>query len=47
VNSDKIDVQLPSLICEPTIARHPNITPATVSLSNFIGDYLLAPGMAD
>jgi hypothetical protein len=47
VNAEKIDVQLPSLICEPTIARDPNITPATVSLSSFIGDYLLAPVMAD
>jgi hypothetical protein len=47
MNSDKIDVQLPSLICEPTIARDPNITPATVSLSNFVADYLVAPVMAD
>ncbi len=47
MNSDKIDVQLPSLICEPTIARDPNLTPATVSLSNFIGDDLVAPVMAD
>ncbi len=45
--NDKIDVQLPSLICEPTIAKDPNITPATVSVSNFVGDHPLAPVMAD
>jgi hypothetical protein len=33
VNSDRIDIQLPSLVCNPTIAKDPKRTPATVSLS--------------
>ncbi len=34
VNSDRIDAQLPSLVCDPTIAMDPERTPATVSLSD-------------
>jgi hypothetical protein len=37
VNSNRIDVQLPSLICDPTIAKDPKRTPATVSVSNLQG----------
>jgi len=33
VNSDRIDIQLPSLVCNPPIAKDPKRTPATVSLS--------------
>ncbi len=33
MNSDRIDIQLPSLVCNPTIAKDPKRTPATVSLS--------------
>jgi len=33
VNSDRVDVQLPSLICNPTIAKDPKRTPATVTVS--------------
>jgi hypothetical protein len=32
VNPDRIDVQLPSLICDHTIVKDPKGTPATVSL---------------
>jgi hypothetical protein len=32
MNPDRIDVQLPSLICDHTIVKHPKGTPATVSL---------------
>jgi len=34
VNSDRIDAQLPSPICDPTIVKDPKRTPATVSLSD-------------
>jgi hypothetical protein len=33
VNSDRIDVHLPPLICDPIIAEDPKITPTTVFLS--------------
>ncbi len=33
MNSDRIDVQLPSLICDPTIVKDPRRTHTTVSLS--------------
>ncbi len=37
VNSNRIDVQLPSLICDPTIAKDPKRTPTTVSVSYLQG----------
>jgi hypothetical protein len=37
VNSDRSDVQLPSLVCGPTHAKDPQRTPATVSLSDLQG----------
>ncbi len=33
VNSDRVDVQLPSLICNSTIVKDPKRTPATVTVS--------------
>ncbi len=32
--ADRFDVQFLSLICDPTIAKDPKRTPATISLSN-------------
>jgi hypothetical protein len=37
LNSDGFDVQLPSLIYDPTVAMDPKRTPATVSLSDLHG----------
>jgi hypothetical protein len=37
VNSDRIDAQLPSPICDPTIAKDPKRTYAAVSLSDLHG----------
>jgi hypothetical protein len=36
VNSNRFDVHLPSLICDPTIVNDPKRTPGTVSLSNLL-----------
>jgi hypothetical protein len=33
VNSNRIDVQFPSLICDPTIGKDPKRTPVMASLS--------------
>jgi len=41
VNPDRIDIQLPSPVCNPTIAKDPKRTPARVSLS------LSPPGAAE
>jgi hypothetical protein len=37
MNSERFDVHLPSLIYDPTIAKDPERTPATVSLSDLQG----------
>jgi hypothetical protein len=37
VNSDKFDIQSPSLICDTTIVNDPKRTPTIVSLSDFQG----------
>jgi hypothetical protein len=37
VNSDRFDIQSPSLICDPTIVNDPKRTPTIVSLSDFQG----------
>ncbi len=46
VNSKRIDVQLPSLICDPTIAKDAKGTPSTISLFDLQGvqkNYLVVP----
>jgi hypothetical protein len=37
VNSGRLDVALPSLICDPTIVKDPKRTSAIVSLSDLQG----------
>jgi hypothetical protein len=48
VNSNRFDVPLPSLICDPTIVKDPKRASAIVSLSdlqgllnNFLSDYVV------
>jgi hypothetical protein len=46
VNSKRIDVQLPSLICDPTIAKDAKRTSSTISLFDLQGvqkNYLVVP----